>query len=104
MSYNKLNMKPILILGCQRSGTTLLASVLGRHSEVNMLFESTTDDTLKLIGKKYQGNKLCVWRQIRRNQKASKWGHFVNRLVNFHFLSSFNFVLDLQRKEEVLIL
>ena len=80
-------MKLLLILGCQRSGTTLLASMLGRHSEINMLFESTSADVLKLIGKDYQGNKLCVWRQIRLNQKSSKWGHLINRIVNFHFFN-----------------
>jgi len=77
--------KPILILGCQRSGTTLLASLLGRHQEINMLFESTTKDVFSLIGKKYQGNKLLTWRQIRLNQRASRFGHFVNRMVNFDF-------------------
>jgi len=81
-------MKPLLILGVQRSGTTLLASMLGRHPEINMLFESTSKDVLKLIGKEYQGNKLCTYRQIRLAQKASKWGHLVNRLANFHFFGS----------------
>jgi len=81
----KLTNKLLLILGCQRSGTTLLASMLGRHSEVNMLFESTTDDVLKLIGKKYNGNKLLPWRQIRKTQKSSKLGYLINRIVNFDF-------------------
>lgn len=80
--------RPLLILGCQRSGTTLLASMLGRHSEINMLFESTTKDVFNLMGKKYQGNKLCVWRQIRLNKRASKWGHLINRLINFHFVGN----------------
>lgn len=78
-------VKPLLILGCQRSGTTLLASMLGRHSEINMLFESTTNDVFRLIGKKYQGNKLLVWRQIRMSQRSSYMGHIINRIVNFHF-------------------
>lgn len=77
--------KPLLILGCQRSGTTLLAAMLGRHSEINMLFENTTDATFKLIGKKYSGNKVLAWRQIRWNERASKFGHLVNRIVNFDF-------------------
>ena len=62
--------------------------MLGRHSEINMLFESTSADALKLIGKRYQGNKLCTWRQIRLKQRSSKWGHLVNRVVNLHFRSS----------------
>ena len=36
--------KLVLILGLQRTGTTLLASMLGGHSEVNMLFESIGSD------------------------------------------------------------
>ena len=56
MDNRKSNL--LLLLGCQRSGTTLLAAMLGRHSEISMLFESVTDDTMKLIGKKYCGNKL----------------------------------------------
>lgn len=83
MKNEKANI--ILLLGCQRSGTTLLASMLGGHSEINMLFESTGDDVLKLIGKKYSGNKLLTWRQIRKSQRASKFGHLVNRLANFDF-------------------
>lgn len=75
----------LLLLGCQRSGTTLLASMLAGHSEVNMLNESTTKDVLKLVGKKYSGNKLLTWREIRVDQRASKFGHFMNRLVNRHF-------------------
>ena len=80
-------IKSVLIIGCQRSGTTLLASLLGRHSEVNMLFESTNDDVFKLIGKKYQGNKLLAHRQIRWGQRASKFGHLVNRIWNFDLFS-----------------
>lgn len=78
-------IRPLLVLGCQRSGTTLLSSMLARHSEVNMLFESTSKDVTKLVGKKYQGNKLCVYRQIRIDQRSSKFGYIINRLANFHF-------------------
>lgn len=78
-------LKLLLILGCQRSGTTLLTAMLGGHSEINMLFESTTKDVLKLIGKEVNGNKLLVWRQIRMNQRASKFGHLMNRIANFDF-------------------
>lgn len=77
--------KALLIVGCQRSGTTLLASMLGRHSDVSMLFESTTSEVFKQIGKQYNGNKLSAYRQIRMRQRASRFGHLVNRLVNLHF-------------------
>jgi len=78
-------MKTVLILGCQRSGTSLLASMVGRHKEVSMLYESITDDTFKLIGKEYGGNKLLIPRQIQMHRRATKLGYLVNRIINFHF-------------------
>jgi hypothetical protein len=83
MNNRKSNL--LLLIGCQRSGTTLLSAMLGRHSEISMLFESTTNDTMKLIGKKYCGNKLLAWRQIRIKSKSSKFGHLINRIVNLDF-------------------
>ncbi|WNJ17605.1 sulfotransferase [Pontibacter sp. G13] len=76
------NTKLLLILGCQRSGTTLLSAMLGGHPEISMLFESTDEDVMALIGKKYRGNKLLTWRQIRMNQRASRFGYLMNRLAN----------------------
>ena len=78
-------MKLFVVIGLQRTGTTLLASMLGRHPEVNMLFESVTKDSLKLIGKQWNGNKLLAYRQIRKNKRSSKWGHLINRIVNLDF-------------------
>ena len=78
-------MKLFVIVGLQRTGTTLLASMLGRHPEINMLFESVTKDSLKLIGKEWNGNKLLAYRQIRQNTRSSYWGHFMNRLSNLDF-------------------
>lgn len=72
----------LLLVGCQRSGTTLLAAMLGGHSEINMLAESNKKDVLQLIGKKYSGNKLILHRQIRMYQRPSKFGYLVNRIVN----------------------
>ena len=78
-------MKIFVVIGLQRTGTTLLASMLGRHPDINMLFESVTRDSLQLIGKKWNGNKLLAYRQIRQRQRASKFGHLINRLANFDF-------------------
>lgn len=47
-----------------------------------MLFESTTRDFERLIGKKYRGNKLLTARQIHPKRRASKFGHLVNRVRN----------------------
>ena len=78
-------MKLFVLVGLQRTGTTLLASMLGRHPEINMLFESVTEDSLKLIGKEWNGNKLLAYRQIRQVKRASYFGHLVNRIVNLDF-------------------
>lgn len=78
-------MKIFVVIGLQRTGTTLLASMLGRHPDINMLFESVTRDSLQLIGKKWNGNKLLAYRQIREYQRASKFGHLINRFVNCDF-------------------
>ena len=42
-------------------------------------------DSLKLIGKKWNGNKLLAYRQIRNKQRSSRFGHLINRIVNFDF-------------------
>ena len=75
-------MKIFVIVGLQRTGTTLLSSMLGRHPEINMLFESVTKDSLKLIGKQWNGNKLLAYRQIRQYKRASYLGHLINRIAN----------------------
>ena len=75
-------MKLFVVIGLQRTGTTLLASMLGRHPEINMLFESVTKDSLKLIGKEWNGNKLLAYRQIRLHTRSSRWGHLITRIAN----------------------
>ncbi|MGH7835109.1 MAG: sulfotransferase family protein [Candidatus Binatia bacterium] len=55
-----------LLIGAPRSGTTLLASMLGRHNDVAVINEDTTGKGLrKIVGKTVTGNKLCVPNQIR---------------------------------------
>ena len=78
-------MKIFVIVGLQRTGTTLLSSMLGRHPEINMLFESVTKDSLKLIGKQWNGNKLLAYRQIRQYKRSSYFGHLINRIANLDF-------------------
>lgn len=53
-------MEKLLVTGCRRSGTTLLASLLGAHSDINMLNEAYDKSVNKLVGKKYQGVKLGI--------------------------------------------
>ena len=67
-------MKSLLIIGPARSGTTLLASMIGRHSDISMLNECLTDDVFRLVGKKYHGNKLALNRRINRKSRRSRFG------------------------------
>jgi len=55
-------MKPkkLLITGCHRSGTTLLASMIGSHSDIVVLNEEYFDGLEKVIGKKWAGVKAPV--------------------------------------------
>lgn len=65
-------MRKLYIFGIQRSGTSLLAALLGAHSQINMLNQSTSGDQNRLTGKIYQGNKFCVYHDIRWDTKSSR--------------------------------
>lgn len=55
----------LLVIGAPRSGTTLLATMIGRHTEIGMLNEDTTGKgVMRILGKKVAGNKLCIPNQI----------------------------------------
>jgi hypothetical protein len=60
----------LLLIGAPRSGTTLLAAMIGRHTDVGMLNEDIGRGFRKILSKPLSGNKLCVPNQIRmsRNQ------------------------------------
>ena len=64
---------PLLVLGAPRSGTTLLAACLGRHSDVSMLNEDFGRAVRKLVGTRVVGNKLCVPNQIEWAQRGHPW-------------------------------
>lgn len=77
-------MKKLLILGCRRSGTTLLASLLGAHSDINMLDEVYDKSFEKLIGKKYQGMKMVIpriaWNKRTWTLKRKIWKVLNNKI------------------------
>jgi hypothetical protein len=79
-----MNSKKVLILGCPRSGTSLLAGMLGSHPEVAMLWEDRSFAIKRLVGKRVAGNKLCVPNQIRRfapwyERLFRRYGWFIYR-------------------------
>lgn len=83
---NKREMKILLILGCRRSGTTLLASLMGAHSKINMINEGCYGEFEHLIGKPYQGVKLAIphiaW--SRRYSGLHRWIYRKTRWLPFN--------------------
>lgn len=69
-ALEKGDMKMVVILALQRSGTSLLAAMLGRHPDVAMLYEAYSHDFFKLYGKPVAANKLLVPHQIHLRRKA----------------------------------
>lgn len=65
----------LLVLGSPRSGTTLLASMLGHHTEIGMVNECLDFGIRYPIGSPISANKLCIPNQIELKRR----GH---RLVN----------------------
>ena len=51
---------PLLLLGAPRSGTTLLATMISRHSEIAIINEDRSWATRRTLGKAAVGNKRCV--------------------------------------------
>jgi len=52
-----MKRQKILVVGCRKGGTTLLASLLGSHSQINMASEIYSKEALKLYGKPYAAIK-----------------------------------------------
>jgi len=60
----------LLIIGAPRSGTTLLAAMIGAHSKVAMLIEDRFFSIKKLTGKEVLANKLCIPHQLEIDRKS----------------------------------
>jgi sulfotransferase family protein len=70
------NREYFLVIGAPRSGTTLLATMISRHTDVGVLNEDITGKWVrKILGKRVLGNKLCVPNQIqiRRSRVTRSW-------------------------------
>jgi len=71
VSDRRIDMNYLLVIGAPRSGTTLLATMIGRHTEVGMLNEDTRGKAFRrVLGKSITGNKLCVPNQIQMKRKS----------------------------------
>lgn len=87
-----VDRKHLLIIGAPRSGTTLLASMIGRHSEVAMLIEDLYGGITRLVSKSVLANKLCVPNQVELNKKATLRVRALQRLgfLRQHPISRFS--------------
>ena len=77
----KSNLKHLYVFGVRNGGTTVLASILGAHKDINMLNQPTEMNENRLIGKKYQGAKYLVFNSIRWSYKSTRIRNlFINKL------------------------
>jgi hypothetical protein len=71
----------LLLIGAPRSGTTLLATMIGRHTDVGMLNEDVSGRGIGIIlGKQVSGNKLCVPNQIRLSHRSFFGRRFLKKM------------------------
>ena len=82
----------VLILGSPRSGTTLLAAMISRHSEICILMENLRGADEDILSKKITGLKLCVPNQIELKKKATYLNRIARRLP---FLKDFAFIQNM---------
>jgi len=80
----------LLVMGAPRSGTTLLAAMIGRHSEVAMLSEHFGSAVKDVISKPIAGNKLCIPNHIEINEKRSRWVNLLPPHL-FHLLHQYGY-------------
>lgn len=59
----------ILVLGASKSGTTLLATSLGCHTDICMLDEDMRGTFSRIVGNKIKGVKLCLPNQVELTRK-----------------------------------
>jgi len=80
----------LLIIGAPRSGTTLLATMISRHTEIAILNEDKGWGMRQLLGKMIVGNKRCVPNQI----EIKKPGR-----MHFRFLKTIGLAKEYQSSE-----
>jgi len=99
----KNTRRHLLILGAPRSGTTLLAAMIGCHDDIGLLVESKRMVFTEIAGKAVVGNKLCVPNQI---EFEANWDRRVSRfskapLEKYLALPNFKLVLIVRHVEAV---
>ena len=86
--------KHILIVGLPRSGTSILASLIGAHPHISICNEDFGKSWINIIGKPIVGNKLCVPRQIDWKRRRTSWIKLLNRFGIFKLWPKSHFSLQ----------
>jgi hypothetical protein len=85
-----VELSHLLIIGAPRSGTTLLATMISRHTEIAVLNEDKGWALRRVLGKTIVGNKRCVPNQI----ELKKPGR-----LHFRFLKELGIAKEYQSSE-----
>lgn len=67
----------IVVLGTPRSGTTLIANIIGMHPSIAMMFEDLHGGAFRVIGGKIPAVKLCTPNQVDLDRRWSP----MNRVI-----------------------
>ena len=70
----------VLVLGCPRSGTTLLAAMLSTHTQIALTSEVDLRFANRILSKRFVGTKLTVPVQIELTRKATRVEYVLGRL------------------------
>lgn len=85
-----MELSHLLIIGAPRSGTTLLATMISRHTEIAILNEDKGWGMRQLLGKTIVGNKRCVPNQIELKRPGR---------LHFRFLKTIGLAKEYQSSE-----
>jgi len=82
-----MELTHLLLLGAPRSGTTLLATMISRHTDIVVLNEDRGWGMRHALGKLVVGNKLCVPNQIEMKKRS---------VFHCRFLKTMGFAMEYQ--------
>jgi Sulfotransferase domain len=90
LNIQQMEARHLLILGAPRSGTTLLATMIGRHTEIGVLNEDKGWAMRRILGKTIVGNKRCVPNQIELKKR---------RIFHLRFFKTIGLTKEYQSSE-----
>jgi hypothetical protein len=97
--------KKLLVTGCHRSGTTLLAAIIGMHNDIALINEDYYDSYSRILCKKYIGTKAVI-PTILLNKKRSKiyisiyrkFSKYINIVKKSHVIGGCNYsIIDFDK-------